>query len=56
MEFSGSIDRSSGIDDARKIPETRIILTDFGGICPVCLKSTILYRCSLSKKIGLALT
>ncbi|MBW1824774.1 MAG: hypothetical protein JRI87_09440 [Deltaproteobacteria bacterium] len=33
MGFWGSIDLSSGIEDARKIPGILVIFTDFGGTC-----------------------
>jgi len=38
VDFWRSIDCNSGIDDARKIPETRIIFIDFGDTCPVCAR------------------
>jgi hypothetical protein len=35
--FWGSIDRCIGIEDASKIPEIRVIFTDFGGTGPAYL-------------------
>ena len=42
MVFWRSAGWDSKIDDARKIPEIRVIFTDFERTCPVCLL-TIFY-------------